>query len=154
MRARAASPTVGDHAVGQPKAAEKWTAVLVTLSVALLFFSVPHTLEDFAAGEPQKKGIPAPLLALVVSGLFAAQAAGLFWLGRGARQGAAVHLALGVIWPLAAGLAQLPEIFGPGPYRAGFISVAYVVGLVAIGPAVAITSGLLLRSHASATASG
>jgi len=58
-----------------------------SLSFALLYFAVPHTLEDFAVGEPAEAGVPAVVLSLVVATIFAIQAAGLYWLGSGARRG-------------------------------------------------------------------
>ncbi len=45
-----------------------------------MFFTIPHTLEDFALGTPAKAGIPAPVLAFVISILFFLQGAGLYWL--------------------------------------------------------------------------
>lgn len=140
----------GNVTAALPDAARKWVAILVPLSIALLYFSLPHTLEDFAAGEPLKKGIPPPVLSAVVSTLIAAQALGLFWLGRGLRRGLWVHAVLGVIWPLAAGFAQLPVILGPDPYRDGAISVLYVVGLLTIAPSITVLSVLGLRTPAEA----
>ncbi len=35
---------------------------VVILSLLLFFFTVPHTLEDFALGEPARNGVPAPAL--------------------------------------------------------------------------------------------
>ncbi len=52
------------------------------LSLLLIFFALPHTLEDFATGEPAKAGVPAPVLATVISLIFSAQALGLYWLGQ------------------------------------------------------------------------
>ncbi|MFT5682271.1 MAG: peptidoglycan/LPS O-acetylase OafA/YrhL [Myxococcota bacterium] len=129
--------------------AQRWVRVLVVLSLMLIFFAVPHTLEDFAAGEPLKKGVPAPVLSLVVSMLLSSQAAGLYWLGQRRRRGVWVHGVLGVLWPLAAGVAQLPMILGPDPYRDGPISVAYVVGLLVLGPCMVLTSTLTLRAARS-----
>ena len=106
---------------------------IVFLSILLLFFTIPHTLEDFASGEPGKAGIPAPLIALVVSVMFALQALGLYWLGQKRRSGMWVQLVVGGFWPLAAGLAQLPTILSEPTYRSGFISVAYVVGILVVG---------------------
>ena len=60
---------------------------IVFLSILLLFFTIPHTLEDFASGEPGKAGIPAPLISLVVSVMFGLQALGLYWLGQNRRRG-------------------------------------------------------------------
>lgn len=110
-----------------------WTRRVLFFSLLLLFFSIPHTLEDFATGEPAKQGIPAPALALVVSAIFALQALGLYWLGQGQRRGIIVQLVVGLFWPIASGLAQLPIIFAETPYRFGAISIFYVAGMIVIG---------------------
>lgn len=103
---------------------------VVILSILLLFFSVPHTLEDFATGEPGKAGIPAPVLSLVVATVLALQALGLYWLGQKQRRGFSVHVGVGLFWPVASGVAQLPTILSGVPYRSGFISVLYVGGIL------------------------
>lgn len=106
---------------------------IVFLSLLLIFFTIPHTLEDFATGEPGKAGIPAPILALVVSFIFALQATGLYWLGQKDRRGLWIHLVVGVFWPVASGFAQLPTILNEPSYRSGLISILYVGGIIAIG---------------------
>lgn len=118
---------------------------IVFLSILLLFFTIPHTLEDFASGEPGKAGIPAPLIALVVSVMFGLQALGLYWLGQNHRRGLWVQLVVGGFWPLAAGLAQIPTILSEPTYRSGFISVAYVVGILVVGILLLVFSALGLR---------
>ena len=122
-----------------------WTRSTVILSLLLFFFAVPHTLEDFALGEPAKNGVPAPALALVVSVLFALQGLALYWTGQKKRRSFYIHAGLGLVWPLAAGLAQLPVIFTSNSYRSGFISVLYVIGMIAIGILLFLTSLQALR---------
>jgi hypothetical protein len=106
---------------------------VVILAIALLFFAVPHTLEDFATGEPVEAGVPAPVLSAVVSLVLAAEALGLYWLGQKQRRGLFALAAVGLFWPVASGVAQLPTILGGGTYRSGFISLLYVVGIIVIG---------------------
>ena len=118
---------------------------ILFLSILLLFFTIRHTLEDFATGEPGEAGIPAPLIALVVSVMFGLQALGLYWLGQKRRSGMWVQLVVGGFWPLAAGLAQLPTILSEPTYRSGFISVAYVVGILVVGILLLVFSALGLR---------
>ena len=120
---------------------------IVFLSILLLFFTIPHTLEDFATGEPANAGIPAPLIALVVSVLFGLQALGLFWLGQNRRRGLWMQLIVGGFWPLAAGLAQVPSILSEPTYRSGFISVAYVVGILVVGMLLLVFSAIGLREN-------
>ena len=125
---------------------------VVILSILLLFFSVPHTLEDFATGEPGKAGIPAPVLSLVVATVLALQALGLYWLGQKQRQGFFVQAGVGLFWPVASGVAQLPTILSGVPYRSGFISVLYVGGILVIGILLLVFSlAALLQTRASGT---
>ena len=124
-----------------------WSNGVVILSLLLVFFALPHTLEDFATGEPAKAGVSAYVLAYVIAGMFALQGAGLFWIGRQMRPGYIVHAFVGLFWPIAAGSAQLPKILSQGlTYRAGFISLFYVIGMIAIGISLFIFSILILRT--------
>jgi hypothetical protein len=111
----------------------RWSQGVVVLSLALLFFTIPHTLEDFATGAPEEAGISAGLLSLVISFIFFIQALGLYWLGQKKRKGLFVHIALGLFWPIASGMAQLPGIVSGDPYRDGWVSKGYVFGMILIG---------------------
>lgn len=119
---------------------------MVALSLVLFFFAIPHTLEDFALGEPAKHGVPVQMLALLVAGLFALQGLALFWAGQGDRRSYFIHAGLGLVWPLAAGMAQLPVILASSSYRAGFISVLYVAGMIVIGILLFLASLQALRT--------
>ena len=127
--------------------APKWSQRVVVLSLLLLFFTIPHTLEDFATGEPAAAGVPAPLLSLVVSIVFFLQALGLFWLGQGRRRGLYVHVGIGLFWPIASGFAQLPTILNEAPYRAGAISVFYVGAMIVVGILLLLSSIFALRNR-------
>lgn len=129
----------------EPKYSDPKIRWILLLSISLLFFTIPHTLEDFATGEPANAGIPAPLLALVVSIIFALQALGLYWLGQNQRKGLWVHLVVGLFWPLASGFAQVPTIISESSYRSGFISILYVVGIIVIGLLLLVFSANELR---------
>ncbi len=131
--------------VGNKKQVIAVAMVVMLLSLLLFFFAIPHTLEDFALGEPVKNGIPAPILSLVVAGLFALQGLALFRVGQQDRRGYIIHAGLGIIWPLAAGLAQLPAIFAYPNYCSGFISVLYVLGMIVIGILLFLASLQALR---------
>lgn len=123
-----------------------WTKAVVLLSLLLFFFTVPHTLEDFALGEPAEAGISAPLLSFAVAGFLAVQGFALFLTGRGSSWGYALHAAAGVFWAVTAGAAQLPNILAPGAYRHGAISVLYVAGIVIGGTLLALVSLWTWRS--------
>jgi hypothetical protein len=121
---------------------------IVFFSCLLFFFTVPHTLEDFATGMPTKAGIPAPALALVISIFFSVQALGLYWLGQKRLRGVIVHLFVGLFWPVASGVAQLPTIISGAPYRSGFLSILYVFGMIIIGLLLFVMSIGSLRMNA------
>jgi hypothetical protein len=123
-----------------------WTMRMVFLSLLLFFFSVPHTLEDFALGQPAKSGVPAPLLAFLIAALVALQGLGLFWAGRQERRSAFIHAGLGLAWALAAGFEQLPVILTTDSYRSGFISILYVAGMIIIGMLLFLASLQALRT--------
>ena len=123
----------------------KWTQRVVLLSLLLLLFVIPHILEDFATGEPAKAGIPAALLASVISIIISLQALGLFWLGQKRRSGLFVQVGIGLFWPITSGVAQLPTIMSETPYRSGAISVVYVGGMIVVGILLCIASIIALR---------
>ncbi len=115
------------------------------LSLLLIFFTIPHILEDFSYGEPAEAGIPVVVLSLVASLIFFLQALGLYWLGRGQRRGLIAHLVVGLFWPIGSGFAQLPDILSGIPYRAGFVSVLYVVGIIVVSILLLASAALALR---------
>lgn len=131
-----------------------WTVSVVVLSLILFFFAIPHTLEDFTVGEPMEKGVPLPVLSVIVAALFALQGLALFWAGQRDRRGYFVHAGLGILWPLAAGVAQLPVILSSSNYRSGFISVLYVAGMIAVGILLFLASLQALRATASSRQRG
>jgi hypothetical protein len=126
-----------------------WRQGVVLLSLLLLFFTVPHTLEDFATGQPAEAGVPAALLALVISIIFSLQGLGLFWLGQNRRRGLFVHVGIGLFWPIASGIAQLPTILSGTPYRSGAISILYVGGMIVVGILLCISSIISLSVGSS-----
>ena len=119
---------------------------IIIFSLLLIFFTIPHTLEDFASGEPVKRGLPMPILALMISIIFSLQALGLFWLGKNQRRGFISHIVVGLFWPLASGLAQVPTILNEPIYRSGIISVIYVGGMIVIGVLLFVTSIMALKN--------
>ena len=126
-----------------------WQVSVVVLSLSLFFVAIPHTLEDFALGEPAKNGVPAPVLAAVVAGLFALQGLALFLMGQNDRRGYFIHIGIGIFWPLAAGIAQVPVILASSAYRAGFISKFYVAGMIGVGILLFLASIQALRVNSA-----
>ena len=128
-----------------------FAAGVVILSLLLIFLTIPHTLEDFALGEPAKNGVPAVLLATVIAGLFTLQGLALYWAGQKdlSRVSAFIHAGLGLFWSITAGTAQLPVILTSTHFRAGFISVLYVAGMVVVGLLLFVASLISLKTSAS-----
>lgn len=123
-----------------------WDRSVVYASLALLFFTIPHTLEDFATGQPSEKGIPVAALAFVISILIAVQGLGLFWIGQRRRSGLFIHTGIGLFWPIASGMAQLPTILSGSPYRSGAISIIYVGGMIVVGIVLFVCSIIAVRA--------
>ena len=88
---------------------------MVVLSLLLFFFTIPHTLEDFATGEPGKAGIPAPVISYVIAGMLTLQSLSFFWAGSRMRRSYIIHAFVVLFCPLAAGAAQLPTILSGNP---------------------------------------
>lgn len=126
-----------------------WRNRVLVLSLSLLFVAIPHTLEDFTLGEPARQNIPTAVLAGVIAIFFILQGLGLFFLGSNDRRGYLIHVGLGLLWPLAAGSAQLPVILTTQPYRSGFISLFYVFGMIILGILLLLASIQGLRTASS-----
>lgn len=126
-----------------------WRNSVLVLSLLLMFVAIPHTLEDFTLGEPAKQNVPATVLASVIAVFFILQGLGLFFLGNNDRRGYFVHIGLGILWPVAAGSAQLPVILTTQPYRSGFISLFYVFGMIVLGILLLLASIQGLRAASS-----
>lgn len=124
----------------------RYKPIVVALSLLLMFMVIPHTLEDFIVGEPAKNDVPVLLLQVVVASLISVQAFGLYNLGRNHRSGYYIQMGVGLIWPILAGGAQLPAIFSGEPYRSGFISIFFVIGMIAMGVLLFLASLRWLRT--------
>lgn len=118
----------------------EWSVRTAGLSLLLIFFTVPHSLEDFSVGEPAKAGVSELPLAFGVAVLLALQGLALLWTGQGKSRGFVLHALLGLLWPLAAGVAQLPVILAPGVYRTGTMSAFFVIGIIVVGVLLFIAS--------------
>jgi len=118
----------------------EWSVRIAGLSLLLIFFTVPHSLEDFSVGEPANAGVSELPLAYAVAVLLALQGLALYWTGQGKPRGYVLHAVLGLIWPIAAGAAQLPVILAPGPYRTGTMSSILVIGIIVVGILLFIAS--------------
>jgi len=124
-----------------------WKKIVISLSFTLFFVIIPHSLEDFAVGEPGKHEAPLFLLAEIIAAIIALQAFGLLELGKGNPRGYWIHVVIGLFWPAAAITAQLPVILTGAPYRSGFISILYIFGMILIGLLLLLASLIGLNSR-------
>lgn len=120
---------------------------VVLLSLFLFFFTIPHTLEDFATGAPQEAGVPASVLSFVISVVLLVQGLGLYYLGQKNKKGLYIHVGLGLFWPVASGIAQLPAILSGETYRSGISSKLYVFGMIIVGLLMLVASIKFLKSQ-------
>jgi hypothetical protein len=125
---------------------QKWSKRIVFSSFVLLFFTIPHTLEDFATGAPQEANIPASTLSTFISMIFFLQMLGVYLLALKKKHGVYIHIFLGLFWPVASGIAQLPAIFTVENYRDGFVSKLYVFGMIVIGLFMLFAAIMTLKS--------
>jgi hypothetical protein len=118
---------------------------VVGTGTAMVAFAVPHFVDDFLYGIPAEFGLSNPQ-AQVLGGLFfAALTAALILAGRGHRSGYYGTLVIGAFLVAAASLGHLDGILAAQPYWGGFISEASILGIIASGLGLAITSLLALR---------
>ena len=111
-----------------------WT---IAASLASLPFILPHVLEDFAEGIAQRVGLSTATGAFLLGAYLAVQMLGLILVGRDQRAGWVLTFWASAIWTVVAVADHGPAILR-GHFRAGAVSVIWVVGLVATQGAAAI----------------
>lgn len=115
------------------------------LSILLILFTLPHSFEDVEYEEPARFGLSQGAFSLGMAAACAAQGLALYWLGLARRIGLWSHLILGFGWGFAALIAHAPEALAKGQYRSGALSVADLVGIIAVRLSPAVVSALALR---------
>lgn len=101
--------------------------------LALLFFAVPHLIDDFLFDIPAEFGLT-NVQAQILSGIFIVGFAGiLIKASQGASAGYLGCASMGGFLALAGILKHLPGMLAPGPYWSGFFSELLIVGLVFSG---------------------
>ena len=103
-----------------------WT---IAVSLASLFFILPHVVEDFAEGIAERAGLSTGVGAFLLGGLLALQSLGLILIGQGRPVGFIVTGVVGLVWVAGALVDHGPALLGGG-FREGAISGLWVVGLI------------------------
>jgi hypothetical protein len=117
---------------------------VVALAVASLLVTLPHSFEDFVAGVPGRFGLGVLAAGFLLACAYAVHVVGIALAARGSAWGYAINLLAGIGWLLGAAIDHLPEIVRPGPYRAGFPSKAFEVGIMVVAIALIFVSARAL----------
>ena len=114
-------------------------------------FALTHVIEDFAYNVHEERfGVPLLPAALAVAVVYALQVLAMALSARNDRRGHWMNAALGFGWALAAALDHLSEVLFAWPYRAGVVSKALELGIMASGAVwggLAITAAMAARRH-------
>jgi hypothetical protein len=123
----------------------KWSNLVISVGLVLVFFSAPHLIDDFLYDIPEEFGLTNQQ-AQILAGIFHVQLIVFFVLvARERKAGYYGTLFWGVFLALAGILKHLPEILKPEPYWSGVFSEALIIGIIIVGIILAITSILALR---------
>lgn len=119
---------------------ERLQAWTIIVSLASLFFILPHVLEDFAEGIAQRVGLSTGVGAFLLGGFLALQSLGLVFVGQGRRAGFVMTFWVGVIWVTGALVDHGPALVAGG-FREGATSILWVVGLIVTQAASSALAG-------------
>ncbi|HET6371590.1 MAG TPA: hypothetical protein VFG95_10355 [Nitrospiria bacterium] len=120
---------------------------ILFLSVLTFLATVPHAVEDFHYGVPQKFGVSASVAGLLLGIGYAVQVVGIIAVSRDKRWGLAVTLLVGLGWLLGALFDHLVDIFSSQPYREGLFSRVLVLLIIGLSAGVTLLSGLALKQR-------
>ena len=130
--------------------AERVRHVLALANVISLLFAIPHTIEDFVYRVPEQRFSLDQTVALWMAGLaFSVQVAGLLLLVAGRRGGVLISGSFALLWLLAAVLDHTGDVLEQ-PFREGFSSTVWVLGIVATQSVAAAAFAVLLFGGRSA----
>lgn len=114
--------------------------------LALLGLALGHSFEDFGYGIPEQRfGIETTPAAILLAVAFTVQVVAL-----AARPTLVTYVAnsvAGAVWFLAAAIDHLGEVLTASPYRAGFVSKALEVGVMAAGLVLALAALSAIAVH-------
>ncbi|MFQ5839108.1 MAG: hypothetical protein ACE5HK_00125 [Candidatus Methylomirabilales bacterium] len=105
---------------------------VLTVSIVSYLFTVPHAAEDFFYGEAAALGLSNAVLAGALAALYALQGIALVLSAHDRRRGHLLHVGVGLVWFIGAGLFHLPDVFTSDQYRTGLLSRLLVLGLMGI----------------------
>jgi xanthine/uracil permease len=123
-----------------------WPVWVVGAAALMIGVSIAHVLEDFVYGIPARFGIEIAPAAALLGLAYLIHIVLVALAGRGHIVGYLGNLAAGVLWLAAVIIDHLGEILFVSPYRAGFLSKSFEVGLMISALALAMVSLAAWRS--------
>jgi hypothetical protein len=103
-------------------------------------FGAAHLIDDFLYGVPAEFHLSNELSQLLALFFFAALVGLIALAARGRRRSYFGLIVIGTLLAAADTTKHIPEMLASGPYRSGFASAGYTIGLVLSGIATAVVS--------------
>jgi hypothetical protein len=117
--------------------------IVLAAALLLIFFSIPHLIDDFLFGVPEEFGLGQPF-ALILAGVFAViLVLSVVGVALCKRAGYVASLVMGIFLSLAGLLKHLPGMIKPGPYWSGWLSELLILGVIVSG---LLLAGVSLRA--------
>lgn len=142
---------VSNHFASDKRDAERGEASgrrrLAFISLAGFLATVPHVVEDFVYGVPQKYGVGLSAAGMLVAAGYFIQAYGIILLIEGKRAGSWISLMIGGAWLAGALWDHLADLVSAEPYRQGAVSRLWIAGVLLWSAALA--SAALLSIYSS-----
>ena len=123
-----------------------WSNRVIVAGSVFAGFGVAHLIDDFLHGVPAEFNLSNRAAQALGLAFFAALTGLAALAGRGSRRSYLGFAIIGSLLALADVLKHLPEVLQPGPWRSGWASEVFSIGLIVSGLAVAVTSYLAWRN--------
>ncbi|MBI3805619.1 MAG: hypothetical protein HY282_17860 [Nitrospirae bacterium] len=120
------------------------------ISLAGFLVTLPHAVEDFVYGVPQKYGVGLSVAGFLLAVGYFVQVYGIILLMSERPAGRWITLMIGFTWLAGASWDHLLDLFSAEPYRQGAISRTWIAGIFLWSMTVVSASLFLLYSAYSA----
>ena len=115
------------------------------ISAVGILVTVPHAVEDFVYGVPQKYGVSLTTAGSLLALGYFVQIFGIILLSRGKRGGLFVSFLIGSAWLAGALWDHLHDLLNKAHYREGMISKIWIIGIIVWSGCLAAASFSNLR---------
>ena len=120
---------------------------VITLYLALAFFSTPHLIDDFLFDIPAEFGISVHLTQFLAGVFILIYLGILIPLARGQKGGVIGAIIMGIFLALAGILKHIPLIIKPGPYWSGWFSEGLIFGMILSGIGLAVAGFRVIKKY-------